>query len=209
MNLRQPAVAALALVLCGCAATALKQTWKSPSYQGGPVQKIAVLAVDEREFYRASVESHFTFQLNQGGQGAFITHDLLSLPAIKADKEAAAAKLRASGADSLLLVRLVSQTTSANQVRATPGYYAPVVSGYETGDWYDYYSVAFMDMGTVWSNTKREVCLETSLFDLRSGQRLWSGITQTVLKEQSDRIEVLSALVTKVLAALRNDGLVH
>ena len=134
---------------------------------------------------------------------------MLSLPAIKADKEAAAAKLRASGADSLLLVRLVSQTTSANQVRATSAYYVPTINGYDNADWYGCYSVAFMDMGTVWSNAKREVCLDTSLFDLKTGQRLWSGLTQTVLKEQSDRIEVLSALVTKVLAALRNDGLVH
>jgi len=209
MNLRQLAFAALTLSLCGCAATALKQTWKSPTCTGGPVQKIAVLAVDERDFYRSAVEGHFSSQLRAHGQSAFVTHDLLALPAIKADKPAAVARVREAGADSVLIVRLVSLASSASQVRARQGYYAPVVTGYESGDWYDYYSVAFMDMGTVWSNAKRKVCLDTSLFDLKTGRRLWSGLTQTVLKEEADRIEELSKLVTKVLVAMRQDGVIH
>jgi len=209
MSFRQLAFAALTLSLCGCAATSLKQTWKSPTCTGGPVQRIAVLGVDEREFYRASVEGHFVFQLNQHGQSAFVTHDLLDLAALKADKPAAAASLRARGADALLIVRLVSSTSSASAVSATPDYYAPVVTGYENDDWQGYYSVAFMNMGTVWSSAQRKVCLDTSLFDLKSGKRLWSGITQTVLKDDVDRVEELSALVTKVLAAMRKDGLVR
>jgi hypothetical protein len=61
----------------------------------------------------------------------------------------------------------------------------------------------------VWSNSKRDVCLDTSLFDLKTGRRLWSGLTQTVLKEEADRIEELSKLVTKVLVAMRQDGVIH
>ena len=209
MNIRQLAVAALTLNLCGCAATSVKQTWKSPTYTGGPVQKVAVLAVDQRDFYRKAVESHFAFQLDKEGQSALVTYKLLSLPAIKADKQAAAASLRESGADALLLVRLVNQATYANEVRATPEYFTPTVAGYENGEWYGYYSVTFTDMGTVWGNSTSEVYLDSSLFDLKTGQRLWSGLTVTVLKEETDRIEELSTLVVKVLAALRKDGLIH
>ena len=208
MNVYQLFVAALGLSLCGCVNTSVNQTWKSPAYQGGPVQKVAVLAVDDRELYRAAVESHYNAQLNDHGQGAFVTHDLLSLPAIKADKQAAAARLRERGADALLVVRLASSTLSSGEVRATSGY-APTVTGYAGGDWYGYYSVAFTDMGTVWGNSKREVYLETSLFELKTGQRVWSATTRTVLKEEADRIEALSKLVTQVLTALRKDGLVH
>jgi len=209
MNLRRLAFAALTLSLCGCAATSLQQTWKSPTHTSGPVQKIAVLAVDERHQFRASVESHFVFQLDRRGQGAFMTQDLLTLPAIKEDKAAAAAKLGEQGADALLLVRLASSASSFGEVRATHSAYTPVVGGYETGDWYNYYTVAFTDMGVVWGHSKREAYLETILFDLKTGQRIWSGATQTVLKEEADRIEALSDLVTKVLTALRKDGLIH
>lgn len=209
MELRRLAFAALTLGLCGCATTALKETWKSPTHTSGPVQKIAVLAVDERHQFRASVESHFVFQLDQRGQGAFMTHDLMSLPDIKADKAAAAAKLGAQGADALLLVRLAGSASSFGEVRATQGAYTPVLGGYETGDWYNYYTVAFTDMSAVWGHSKRETYLETSLFDLKTGQRIWLGVTQTVLKEEADRIEALSDLVTKILTALRKDGLVR
>lgn len=209
MELRQLAFAALTLGVCGCASTSLKQTWKSPTHTGGPVQKIAVLAVDERHQFRASVESHFVFQMDQRGQGAFMTHDLMTLPAIKEDKAAAAAKLGQQGADTLLLVRLASSSSSFGEVRATHSAYTPVIGGYETGNWYDYYTVAFMDMSAVWGHSKRETCLETILFDLKTEQRIWSGVTETVLKEEADRIEALSDLVTKVLNALRKDGLIH
>ena len=168
MKLLKLALTTLTLSLCGCAATSLQQTWKSPTYTGGPVQKIAVLAVEEREPYRASVESHFNVQLIEHGQSAFVTFDLLALPAIKADKEAAAAKLRERGADALLLVRLVNSSSSTHEVRGRDGYFAPTLSG---SDWYGYYSVAFMDMGTVWGGSVQEVYLEISLFELKT---VWS-----------------------------------
>jgi hypothetical protein len=133
----------------------------------------------------------------------------LSLPGIKADKQAATAVLRESGVDALLLVRLVDQVTYAREVQATPSYFISSVSGYENGEWHGYYSLSFMDMGVVWGNSKSEVYLDSSLFDLKTGQRLWSGLTRTVVKEETDRIGELSALVVKVLAALRKDGLIH
>jgi len=206
MKLRKLAMATLTLSLCGCAATSLQQVWKSPTYTGGPVQKVAVLAVEEREQYRAVVESHFNVQLNKHGQSAFVTYDLLPLPAIKADKEAAAAKLRERGADALLLVRLANSSTSTHEVRGSEGYFAPTITG---SDWYGYYSVAFMDMGTVWGGSVQEVCLETSIFELKTGTRVWSGTTHTVLKDNQDRITELSTLVGKVLAAARKDGVVR
>lgn len=203
------AVAAMTLMLGGCAATAVKETWKSPAYQGGPVQKIAVLAVDDREQYRSAVECHFNAQLNDQGQKAFVTYDLLSLPEIKADKEAAAASLRKSGADTLLLVRLQSQANHDSEVRATPAYFAPTISGYGNADWFGFYSVAFTDMGTVWGNSTREVYLETSLFDLKTEKRLWSSNSRTLLKEETDRVAELAKLVGKLLAGMRKDGLIH
>jgi hypothetical protein len=84
------------------------------------------------------------------------------------------------------------------------------VTGSETSvAGYDYYTVAFTDMGTVWSNTRMYVDLDTSLFDLNNGQRLWSCHTLTVLKEETDRLAEVDALVAKIIAALRKDGLVR
>ena len=50
MNRPHLLAALLAACLGGCAApSAIQQTWKCPTHNGGPVQKVAVVAVDERD----------------------------------------------------------------------------------------------------------------------------------------------------------------
>jgi hypothetical protein len=202
-------IAASALSLCGCASSSIKQSWKAPTYQGGPVQKIAVVAVEERGLVRLNLENRFVRDLLANGQAAQATYELLTLPDIKADKEAAAARLRAGGAEVVLIVRLVDQTTYSRDMRATPERWVPTVAGYGTYGWHDYYSVAFVDMGTTWGNTRQNIYLDTSLFDLKTGQRLWSAITLTVLKDDSDRLAEADALVAKVVQVMRQDGMVR
>jgi hypothetical protein len=208
-QLQNLALAAFALWLCGCASSSIKESWKSPAYQGGPVRKISVLAVDERELVRMAFENRFVRELRGHGQDAMATHELLGLPEIKADKAAAAARVRTAGADAVLIVRLVDQSTYSRQVQATPALFISTVTGYESYGWYDCYSVAYTDMGVVWGSTKQNIYLDTSLFDLKTGQRLWSALTLTALKENEDRLVVADALVAKLVSALRKDGLVR
>lgn len=202
-------LAAFALWLGGCATSSVKQSWKSPSYQGAPVQKIAVLAVDERGLVRVAFENRFVRDFKAHAQEALATHELLGLTAIKADKEAAAVRVRAAGADAVLIVRLVDQTTRSRQVQATPALFVPTVTGYGDCGWYDYYTVAFTDMGVVWGSTKQDIYLESSLFDLKAGRRLWSALTLTVLRDDMDRLVEADSLVAKVVDAMRKDGLVR
>jgi len=201
---------AAALLCGGCASSSVKQTWKAPGYQNGPVRKICVLAVDERGLVRKGFENRFIRDLEKRGQPAVVTYDTLSLPEIKANKEAAAAQMIAAGADSILLLRLVDQATYSHSTRATGERYVGVTTGIDTSyGWYDYYTVAFMDMGTVWSTTKQKLCFDASLFDLKTGGRLWSGLTQTVIKEDADRLVEADSLVAQVVTALRKDGMVR
>jgi hypothetical protein len=66
-----------------------------------------------------------------------------------------------------------------------------------------------MDMGVIWGSMKQNLYLNSSLFDLKTGQRLWSATTLTVLKENADRLEVADSLVAKIVGALRKDGLIR
>jgi hypothetical protein len=201
--------AVLAALLCACAATSLKQTWKSPDYTGGPVRKVAVLAVEERGLVRQGFENRFARQLAAQGQPAVVTYDLLSLPQIKDDKQAAAARAREAGADSVLIVRLVDVATYTRQVRALDEQFAPTITGVANYGWYDYYSVAFMDMSPTYGTLRQEVYLDISLFDLDTGKRLWSGLIETVVKDNTDRVLLVDSLVGKVVSAMRKDGVVR
>jgi len=203
-------LAATAVVLLSsCAATSVNHTWKAPGYTGGPVARVAVLTVEDRGLVRRALEIRFANQLNGDGQSAFVTHELLSLPSIKENKEAAAARLKEKGADSILIVRLVDTKTYAREIHASDATFVPVTIGFENYGWYDYYSLAFVDMGTVWNSLKQTVYLDTSLYELNTGKRIWSCLTETVLKENMDKLEVADTLVAKVVSAARSNGMIH
>ncbi len=206
MKLRTTAACALIPLLCSCAATSLKSTWKAPDYQGGPLTKLAVLAVDERIEVRQAVESRLAVELQKGGASAFTCFDRLSLPQINQDKPGAAQRLRADGATVVVILRLRDISSTYRESR--PGYesYAGVTTGYEPGVWYDYYSVAYTDMGVTYGNLKQRVYLETSIYDLTTAKRLWSALTKTVVGERMDKLTEADRIAAKVVAAMRKDG---
>lgn len=213
MKSRHPLILTLAAMtaalLTSCSTTSVKTTWKAPDHKGGPVQKVALLAVEERGLVRGGFENRFVNQLTKQGQAAFATYEMLSLPDIKANKEGAAAALRQAGADSVLILRLMDTTTRFAEVRQSGEAYAPVTTGFGTDGWYNYYTVALTDMTTLRGSTRQNVILETSLFDLATGKRLWTCITDTLVKDGVDKLEVADAFVAKAVAALRKEGLVR
>lgn len=204
------------LLLCSCATTGtlVKQTWKSTDHREGPVGAVAVLAVDERRMVRVGLENRFAEQLRDSGQPFVLTHEVLALSDIKKDHEAAAKRLIEAGAEVVLITRTIANESQARSFRAGPERHAPVVTGFDSGfpytpyDWYGYYTLAYADMGTVWSSRSDSVLLETSLFDLHAGNRLWACLTETRLKESSDRLVEADLLARTTVGALRADGLI-
>lgn len=198
---------AFTLLLCSCASTSVKKTWKSPANTGSPLSKLAVLAVDERGDVRRGLENRLTTQLRKQGLSVIPSYELLTLSEISQDKPAAAERLRTAGAEAVLIMRLKDLATSYREYRPAPERYAEVITGFEVGTWYDYYSVAYMDMSPTYGNLKQKVYIETSVFDLKTAKCMWSGLTQTVAGETMDRVAEADVLVAKIVAAMRKDGM--
>ena len=158
---------------------------------------------------RQAFENRFVTQLRKNGAKAFFSYDLLSLEQIQSNKVAAAEQLRTHGAEILLILRLVDISQFNNEVRMGDERYMGVVTGIEPGTWYDYYSVAFMNINPTYGSLTRNVYLETSLYDLGNAKRLYSVLTQTVLKENTDRVAEMDPLVEKIVAAMREDGVIR
>jgi hypothetical protein len=175
---------------------------------GGPLTSLAVLAVDERGDVRQALENRLAVRIQKQGVAAVLSHQLLSLPEISQDKPAAAERLRRAGAEAVLIIRLKDVATSYHESRPGSERYAEVVTGYEFGTWYDYYSVAFMDLSPTYGNLKQRVYLQTSVFDLKTAKCLWSGLTLTVVGETMDRVAEADVIVEKVIEAMRKDGIV-
>jgi hypothetical protein len=195
-------------LLCSCAATSVKKTWKSPEFHGQPISKFAVLTVDDRGYLRRGFENRFTAQLKEAGVSAITSYDLLSLPEINRDKPAAAERLRSAGAEAIVIMRLVDVANYYREVRPGGERYAETITGFESTGWYNYYSVAYTDMSPTYGNLKQHIYLETVLFDLATTTRLWSGLTETVITESMDRVAEMDPIVAKILAAMRKDGVI-
>lgn len=197
----------LAAMLGGCAATKIENTWKAPDCPQ-PVGKIAVLAIEERGLVRQGFENRLAGLLNQHGGSAVVTYDLLSLPDIKENQQAAAERFRATGAQAVLILRLAGSGGKYHESRAGNERYAATLTGMEYTGWYNYYSVGFVDMGVTYGSSRQEVYVEAGLFDLNTEKRLWFGQTQTVLKEGMDRVSEMDPLVARFVTAMRKDGVV-
>ena len=117
--------------------------------------------------------------------------------------------LRASGAEALLILRLMDVASSYRESRGGTGRYTPWLTGIDGMAWHDYYCAGFVDMNPTYGTLKQAVYLETSLYDLRTEKRLWSGLTQTVVKEDMDRVAEMDPLVEKIVVAMRKDGVIR
>jgi hypothetical protein len=200
--------ASLILLACSCASSSVKMTWKAPEATQ-PVRKVAVVAVAERGLLRQGFENRLATQLIAAGTPAAVTYDQLPLAAIKQDKQAAAQQFRASGADSVLILRLLTTAVSYHEVQPGGPRYTGTVTGFDSIGWYDYYSLGFMDLSPTYGSLTEKMYLEASLHDLQTEKRLWAGVTRTVLKEQMDRVGEMDPLVQKIVAAMRQDGVIR
>ena len=203
------AAIALSVLFCSCATTTVEKTWKLPGRSEGPVKKLAVIAVSDQWLVRPGLENRFATDIAKRGQPVITTVELLPLPKIRENKEAAVDLLRQQGVDSVLIVRLLDKDTHDREVRTSPSAFVPYATGYTSYGWGGYYDVAFMDMGVTSSSTRDDLLLDSSLFDLKTGQRLWSMVTKSVLKYNTDKLEVADDLANKVSAALLKDGLIR
>lgn len=200
--------ASLILLACSCASSSVKMTWKAPEATQ-PVRKVMVVAVAERGLLRQGFENRLATQLIAAGTPAAVTYDQLPLAAIKQDKQAAVQHFRAAGADSVLILRLLTSAVSYHEVQPGRPRYTGTVTGFDTIGWYDYYSLGFMDLSPTYGSLTEKMYLEASLHDLQTEKRLWAGVTRTVLKEQMDRVGEMDPLVQKVVAAMRKDGVIR
>lgn len=207
LKFRLPALGVLAALLCSCASTTIKNTWKDPEGRM-PVARIAVVAVAESGLVRQGLENRFYSELTKAGAKPLTTFGLLSLPEIKQDKRAAAERFRASGAEAVLILRLVDKTSAYREIQPGRERYAPVVTGFGTTGWYDYYNLGFMSMSASYGSSTDKVYLETSLHDLTTEKRLWSALTKTVVTENMDRVAEMDPLIEKIVAAMRKDGVI-
>ena len=186
------AVVTAAFFLASCASTTLQGTWRDPVYTGGPYKRVFVVGLSARDgTARRVLEDVMVAKLRAGGVEAVPGWQYLSDAPM--DEAAFAAAVAKSGADAMLMVRLLgieTQTTVWPPMGPRIGWYG-MYSG-----WY----TAYPDV------TQSQIAvIETTLFDVKSRRVIWSATSETLnpTSVQKDA----PAFADVVLGALRKDAL--
>lgn len=180
-----------ALILASCVSTTLQSTWRDPSYTGGPYRRVFVVGLSARDITaRRVLEDVLVAKLKAGGVDAVPGWQFLADAPM--DEAAFSAAVARSGADAMLMVRLIgveTQTTIWPPMGPRVGWYG-AYSG-----WYAYPDVTQSQIAVV----------ETTLFDVKSRRVVWSGTSETL--NPTSMVKDAPTFADVILGALHKDGL--
>ncbi len=196
----------LTLALAGCQTTTLQSAWFDPSFTGGPMHRIGVVAVGVEGVNRRMVEDVFAQRLrNLGVNGvagwSFIPDEARGSP------EPFNAAVRASGAEGLLVVRLlgVDTQTHVNTMMVTTS-----VSTWGGPTWGGARVWATTTVPVTQVSMYNLVMVETTLYEVATERPVWAGITQTLNPSDFQRdVTGLADVITAQLRARRLLGTVR
>jgi len=160
---------AVVAVATGCASSRVVNQWTNPAYAAPRFQRIMVIGITKQPSIRRAFEDEFVARLKEKGVDAVQSY--LSLPEDGPVEEARLNEaVRQANADATITTRLVN-VDKRTEVR--PGMYAPYgfYRGY-AGAWWGYYEPPIVYQYDVYVS-------ETSLYDVKNNQLVWSGVVQT------------------------------
>lgn len=186
-------VVAVFTLLMSCAAKKplLSSEWRDEGYAGGTITKILVIGASEKPAIRQSYEDRFVRQLEKQGRDAVASYR--HIPADKMlDREAVESAVKNLEVDAVLVTKLLYKETIQRErpeekaYQKSPSYYADF-SSFLLSE-----SISPASSG----DPNRNVHLETNLYDVPLGKKVWSARTELFVQGSPDKeidafIEVL------------------
>jgi hypothetical protein len=196
-------VAALALAVASCASTQLVNQWQAPEYRGAGFRKILVIGISEEAGNRRTFEDVMSRKLTSRGVEAFPGYRVLPRTDAAADEQTLLRAVRASGAEAVLMTRLVRVK---DEVRYTPGYASGYVDTVGRPGYYGYYRSAWSYYQPPRVDRYQVAVLETNLWDAESQTLAWSGTTETF--DPLDVGREVAEFADIIVGALADNGVI-
>jgi hypothetical protein len=179
------------LTLAACQTTSLQSAWFDPNFTGGPMHRIAIVAVGVNFANRRVTEDIFAQKLRAVGVDGAAGWTVIPDDARETQEPFTAAVMK-SGAQGLLMVRLLGVDTRTQVTTTMVATTGPV------------WGTTMVPVSQV-SQTNLAI-VETSLYDVATGRAVWSGNTQT-LNPSSVQREV-PGFADVIIGELRARGLI-
>ncbi len=183
----------IGLLLASCGGTRLTKTWRNPAYHGKMLANILVIGVSEQKPLRRSFENKFVNRLKAAGVNAHASHAVLAIDG-KLQKDAVLAAVQKLGVDAVLITHLVD-------VQESEVYHPAQVHGF-----YDYYGrIYHYAHRPGYTTTHVKVALETSLYDVKTNDLVWSADSKTV--NPGSKMEMFDNVIDAVVRDLQKQNL--
>jgi hypothetical protein len=190
-------ISATFLVASCTTTTVMTDVWKDETYQGKP-QKIAVIMVAKSPERRNLFEDRFSGELEARGNNAFQSYTIIPMEQLR-DKELVKSKIISSGADTVLISRLVDTKTIESY---NPGMIYVVPDSYN--DWWGYYAIVFADHG--YTGNVAVAYVETNVYDVKTKKLIWCGHSKTERTEGEQ--ELITAFIKVMIKKLASDKII-
>lgn len=191
------AIAILPILLAACSSTKMVNTWKEPTYTGGPFRKLAVFALAKEPGIQRLAEDRFCRLLPAGTAGT-PSYGLFQRKELE-DLEKVKARLAELGFDGALAIRLVTVDRSLDIIPASPAPYPGSFHGY-----YGRYAPAYYQPGQV--EVRTTIVIESLLYSLGKDKLVWIGTSKTVDPQSTP--EAVEGVIDVVTAELTKDLMV-
>ncbi|MCC7327264.1 MAG: hypothetical protein IT521_10735 [Burkholderiales bacterium] len=191
----------VAAMLAACQTTSIQSAWFDASYKGGPFRKVVVIASDGTTADSRVFEDIFVQKLVAAGVQAVPGYTTVPAEARRSEAPFAAA-VQATGADGVILVRLLRVDTRT-QVSTV------MLPGPMMGPWGGFYGPGFYGGGfyAVPSVSQYQVAsVEINVYSVPTRALVWAATTQTV--DPTTVAKEAPGYADMIIAQLRARGLV-
>jgi hypothetical protein len=188
------------LTLTACQTTSLQSAWFDPNFTGGPMHRIAIVAVGVNFANRRATEDIFAQRLRSLGVDGAAGWTVIPDAARDAQAQFTEAVTK-SGAQGLLMVRLQgvdTRTQVTTMMVATTG---PMWGG---PAWGGGWGTTMVPVSQV--SQYNLAMVETTLYEVATGRAVWSGNTQTL--NPTDFQRDAAGFADVIIGQLRARGLI-
>jgi hypothetical protein len=198
-----PAVVLLATLAACSRPTDVVSTWHLQQSDGGPYRTILVVGVADDGGERRRFENAMTAAL--AGLGIAARASNREMPAeAPLNRDSIAGVVKATGADAVLVTRLVSHEVATQEVDARTG----VKVNPKGQNVYDFFRYDYDEYEeSAYLVVKSTVRLSTDFYEARQGELVYTLETTTYDKESG--AEIITEVTEAVAGRLKRDGLVR
>jgi len=202
-------IAIILFAVASCSpSTKILGSWTSPSTPSEGYSSVFVTAITENIVNRSVFENDLDAILNAKNVEAESSFDIIpaGYKATEGDKERVLSEIKATGAEAVLTVALLDQTSETRYVPGTTTYSPMGYGGYygRFYGYYSYYNPVMYDPG--YYTTDKNFYLEINLYDINTEELVWSAQSETT---NPSSIETFSAAFSEIVVAqMLKDGVI-